>query len=151
MIVFSSKGWETFFRIHVTQLRYSSRALLTHGDMILTDQRPINYRPTNHRLFTHRPTDPIMVFKRLGKSKKLILQNTNATGKVFRFTNYLINNICFQNLQSLQKNVVSDKMHRQELLIFKVLNFTPPFIFQVCFYLWKFLSRNAFFNSLCEY
>ena len=83
---FQERGGEPFFKIHVTQLRYPSRDSLT-------DQWPTDYRPTNYRPFTHWSTDPIMIFKRLGNRKKIILQKTNVAGKVFWSVNYLMNNI----------------------------------------------------------
>ena len=73
-------------RIYISWYCFQARA----GERFeYTDQQPADYRPANHR-----PTDPIMITKRLSDSKKFISQNTNAARKVFRSINCLRNNIC---------------------------------------------------------
>ena len=39
-------------------------------------------KSTDHRPLTHRPTDPIIIFKRLENSKTFTLQNTNTAEKM---------------------------------------------------------------------
>ena len=58
-------------------LGYLNRVLLNPPT---TDHLPTE--PPSHRPQTHRPTDPIIIFKRLEDSKTFTLQNTNTAEKM---------------------------------------------------------------------
>ena len=74
---------------------------------------------TNPNSPTHRPTGPIIIFKRLGNRKIFILQNTHTAEKniLGYYLLYLMNNICLHNFEHLQMKsaMVAHKINLEEL------------------------------------
>ena len=93
-----------------------------------------------------------MMFKRLGNRKKVILQNTNAARKVFWSVDYLMNNICFYNLERLQRKCSSPQNTYGGINVyfqgFKLYCFTPPHTFPICFLRMDISFIKCFFRVI---
>lgn len=125
--------------------------VLIKGFVKSNNQQPSDYRATNHRPFTHRSIDLIMITKRLGNSKTFISRNTNAARNVFRSVCCLMNNICSQNLKCLQKKCSFPQNTYRGINVyfkgFKLYSFTPSLIFQISFMCMEMSFTKCFFRS----
>ena len=64
---------------------------------------PSTTNPSTKRPPTHQPTDLVIIFKNLTIERILFYRALAHLRKLFRFIIYLMNNICLQNFERLQK------------------------------------------------